>query len=283
MGEKSQPTGRERLAQMQENERERKKKFRLYGLLLSFLVVLGVAVCAMWLTTQKQETSSSKNNDSDSSYIAAMTSTPDSTFDKIGTGKATPDFKGMEGSSPMLDNGKPRILYVGAEFCPYCAMDRWSLVMALSRFGSFKGLAPQLSSPNEGDLSNIPTVTFRNASYESKYISFKPYETSDRNNRPLMQLSDSDNALYQRYGQGGIPWINWAGVSQSSTPFNDPSMAGKSGGEVAKLINNDSNSDTTQMIIGAANIQTAKICQLTKGKPVNVCSSKGVKDAGAKL
>ena len=35
---------------------------------------------------------------------------------------------------------KPELLYIGAEYCPYCAASRWPLIIALSRFGTFKGL-----------------------------------------------------------------------------------------------------------------------------------------------
>ncbi len=38
--------------------------------------------------------------------------------------------------------GKPEVLFVGAEFCPFCAAERWPLIVALSRFGHFS-TAPQ--------------------------------------------------------------------------------------------------------------------------------------------
>src|SRR5438309_707950 len=44
-------------------------------------------------------------------------------------------------SGPLLTfAGKTEVLYIGAEYCPYCAAERWSLVVALSKFGSFSGL-----------------------------------------------------------------------------------------------------------------------------------------------
>ena len=44
------------------------------------------------------------------------------------------------GSAPTRAAGKPEILYIGAEYCPYCATERWPLAVALSRFGTFTGL-----------------------------------------------------------------------------------------------------------------------------------------------
>ena len=29
---------------------------------------------------------------------------------------------------------------MGAEYCPYCAAQRWAMIVALSRFGTFSGL-----------------------------------------------------------------------------------------------------------------------------------------------
>ena len=40
------------------------------------------------------------------------------------------------GQPALTSGGKPEILYVGAEYCPYCAAERWAMVVALSRFGT---------------------------------------------------------------------------------------------------------------------------------------------------
>ncbi|MGH3290263.1 MAG: DUF929 family protein, partial [Trebonia sp.] len=46
---------------------------------------------------------------------------------------------------PLTRGGKPEVLYVGAEYCPYCAMENWPLIVALSRFGQFTGLTTSRS------------------------------------------------------------------------------------------------------------------------------------------
>src|SRR5438876_6623085 len=50
---------------------------------------------------------------------------------------------------PWLDHGKPVVLYVGAQYCPFCAAERWALVLALSRFGHWAGLRPMRSTAGE--------------------------------------------------------------------------------------------------------------------------------------
>ena len=42
--------------------------------------------------------------------------------------------------APLTSGGKPEMLYIGAEYCPYCAAERWAMIVALSRFGTFSGL-----------------------------------------------------------------------------------------------------------------------------------------------
>jgi hypothetical protein len=44
------------------------------------------------------------------------------------------------------------VVFVGAEYCPYCASERWPLVMALSKFGTFfEGLRGSMSSTTDLD------------------------------------------------------------------------------------------------------------------------------------
>ena len=42
--------------------------------------------------------------------------------------------------SPLTAKGRPEVLCVGTEYCPYCAAQSWALIVALSRFGMFTGL-----------------------------------------------------------------------------------------------------------------------------------------------
>lgn len=54
--------------------------------------------------------------------------------------------------------GKPDLRYIGAEFCPICAAERWAMYVALSKFGTFSPEPGQIhSAVRDGD---IPTLTF---------------------------------------------------------------------------------------------------------------------------
>src|SRR5712692_8559609 len=84
-----------------------------------------------------------------SSVTRDIASVPASTLDQVASGPAYP-AKGsiyphaIQTISPagtlLTGNGKPEVVYVGAEYCPFCAAERWALSVALSRFGSFSGL-----------------------------------------------------------------------------------------------------------------------------------------------
>ncbi|HSY16362.1 MAG TPA: DUF929 family protein, partial [Jatrophihabitantaceae bacterium] len=93
------------------------------------------------------------------SVITDVTSVPASVLNSIGTGTAQALPKAIS-AAPLTQDGKPRVLYVGAEYCPYCAAERWAVVVALSRFGTFAGLGQTASSPSDVYPSTA-TLTFR--------------------------------------------------------------------------------------------------------------------------
>jgi hypothetical protein len=55
----------------------------------------------------------------------------------------------VSATDAVAGGGKPEVLYIGAEYCPYCGTERWSMIVALSRFGTFRGLKEIRSSPTD--------------------------------------------------------------------------------------------------------------------------------------
>ena len=115
------------------------------------------------------------------SLVTTTTSVPAATLDKIGAGATTSPPKTISGA-PLTSGGKPEVLYIGAEYCPYCAAERWAMVVALSRFGTLSGLGLIHSAAADGagqaePYPNTATWTFAHASYASKYLTFTPVET----------------------------------------------------------------------------------------------------------
>jgi thiol-disulfide isomerase/thioredoxin len=77
--------------------------------------------------------------------------------------------KRISGQAVLNDNGKPLIVYIGAEYCPYCAAERWAAVIALSRFGTFTGLG-QTHSSSSDVYPDTATLSFHGAVYASQYL-----------------------------------------------------------------------------------------------------------------
>ena len=104
------------------------------------------------------------------------------------------------------------MLYVGAEYCPFCAMERWALIGALSRFGTFTGVTETTSSSTDVH-PDTPTFSFKDAKYTSDVVAFEAVETQDRDGKPLQTLEGDNLALFQKFNPGGgIPWITYGGT-----------------------------------------------------------------------
>ena len=113
-------------------------------------------------------------------------------------------------ASDSFVNGKVPLLYVGGQFCPFCAMERWALVMALDQFGLFNKPLPSMTS-SEG---KIGTYDFIGSSYSSSKVDFRPVEVKDQNNNPLEQMNQQQLNLFDSYNTNGtIPFVCIAGTT----------------------------------------------------------------------
>jgi hypothetical protein len=175
-------------------------------------------------------------------------------------------------------DGKPVILYVGAEYCPFCAAQRWGMINALSRFGTFSGVQPITSSED-----NVPTFSFHGSTYSSQYIDFVGRETGDQNNNPLDSLTAQQQQIFNTYDKppytgkdastGSIPFIDIANQRVSAGAYYEPNvLVGHSYQDIATQLK-DPNSDIAKGVIGTANYLTAAICLATNNQPANVCTA----------
>jgi thiol-disulfide isomerase/thioredoxin len=219
-----------------------------------------------------------------------VTSVPASTLDAVGIGSVL-SYNGSPitpiSNTPLTSNGKPEMLYIGAEFCPYCAAMRWSMAVALSRFGTFTTpLRGFHSSPTDTD-PNTPTLTYYKAKYTSPYLVFTPVENENIDRGPLQNTTAAQQALWVKYDSSadgvGYPFIDFGNKYVIKLPTYDPGvLAGMSWAQVAAALHNPS-SAVAQGADGTANLITAAICKMTGGKPGNVCTSAGVVAASAHL
>ncbi len=178
------------------------------------------------------------------------------------------------------------MLYIGAEYCPYCAAMRWSMAIALSRFGTFGALKGIHSSPTDV-YPNTPTLTFYKQKYTSPYLTFTPVENLTVQKKLLQPVSKSQQALWSLYGTTngsvGYPFIDFGNKVAMSGPLYVPTMLhGLTWAQVASRLKNP-NDPVAQAVDGAANYVTASICKMTGDKPGSVCSASQVKTIEANL
>ena len=202
---------------------------------------------------------------------------PNNVSGAIGAGLASDSLKNVSGAQFTI-NGKPAVLYVGADYCPYCAITRWGLVVALLRFGNFTGLRYMTSSPV--DLApSASTFTFYNSTYSSSYITFVSIETAGNRQvngtYPALQSPNAtENAMLKKYDpSGGIPFMDFANQSiQAGASYSDPTiLVGRNWSTITGNLYNTSTVDS-MAIVGSANLFTAEICRMDGNQPAGVCA-----------
>jgi len=224
---------------------------------------------------------------------AAVTGVPISVMDAVGVSTAvSPPL--VDRSQPLLMlNAKPGAIYIGGEFCPLCAAERWAIVVAFSKFGSFTGLDETTSSPWDGTA--YPTLSFRHATYSSALITFQPVEFQGNDTHGLgtrkviRQLTAQQSALWATYansytgGNQGFPFLDIGNRVLGMTSSYDPTvLTGLTQAQIARALSTPTD-PVTQRIVGSANYLMAGICSLTAGQPSQVCSSTAVTTAGRSL
>jgi hypothetical protein len=219
-----------------------------------------------------------------------ITSVPASTLDTIGIGSIlsyNPSPLEKISNTALTSNGKPEMLFIGAEFCPYCAAERWAIAVALSRFGHFTTQLRGIHSSSTDSDPNTPTLTFYKSNYTSPYLTFTPVENENDSRGALQATTSAQQALWQKYDSSaegvGYPFIDFGNKYILKEPTYDPGiLAGMSWAQVASALH-DPSSKVAQNALGAANLMTAAICKMTGGKPGNVCTASGVVAASAHL
>jgi len=254
------------------NLRARRRKRRiLYGTLV--VVVIAVVVVAYVIASSFSDPFASYvGQPVSSSLLTQLTGFNSGALAAVGAGSGKAP-SGISGGA-LMDNGKPEILFVGGEYCPFCAVTRWSMIIALSRFGNFTGLQYMLSSGTDVN-ANTPTFTFANSTYTSPYISLVSVEHWDRSDNVYQPLTAEEQSLVTQYdSSGSIPFIDFA---------NQHSIVGAVGGLGAIDLSgmnwtqvtaqlNIPGSSTAQAIVGEANYFISTICAIDSQRPSAVCS-----------
>lgn len=202
------------------------------------------------------------------SYLTGVTSTTLSAVGFTQAGVASPVK--INGTS-LVSDGKPEVLYIGADYCPFCAGERWPLIIALSKFGNFTGLQYMLSSSTGTDPKS-PTFTFFGSAYASNYISFVSVELYTRVHNVLQTPTSAEQALLTEYDTSStIPFVDFGNQFMSQSQY-DPSLLDNMNWTYIGSQLNNPNSNIGAAIDAAANYLISAICHITNEQPSSVCS-----------
>ena len=186
------------------------------------------------------------------------------------------------GAPVFRQGGKPAVVFIGAEYCPYCSSERWPLVMALSKFGAFAGLRGSKSSATDVDPST-PSFTFYASTYSSRYVSFVADEMETSTEQLLQAPTAQEQALVVKYdttpyvpaddaGENPIPFVYLAGrYVLTGTQFDGSALTGMNWATAATYLTSGANA-TSKAAEASAGYLVGDICALTHGQPVVVCS-----------
>jgi hypothetical protein len=289
---------RQRIAAQQAAARKAEARRRLYLAGGSVLVVIAVVV---GLIIAKNVGSGSATagpaTAAEISHVSSqITTVPASTLNSVGAGSGVSPLLPTQGNPATLTSGgKTEILYVGAEYCPYCAAERWAMVVALSRFGTFSNLK-LIHSSGSDVYPNTPTLSFYKSGYTSQYVDFQPVEwysttpTSTKGVYTTLQTPTSAQmSLFTKYdappyvqssASGSFPFVDignkYLVIGAQYVPSN---LANLTWTQVATDIRNPG-SAVAKEIDGTANSITAAICKALPNAPASVCNSPAAK-AGA--
>jgi hypothetical protein len=291
---------REKIAAQRAAARRAEQRRRILIAGGSILVVVAVVLAFVLVkANSKGSSGTSASNGPTGSALASVvnkvTSVSASTLDAVGSGGGAVTGKPTAISGgPLTAGGKPEMLYIGAEYCPFCAAERWAMIVALSRFGTFKGLSTVHSASVNGagtkePYPNTPTFTFHGSSYSSQYLTFTPVET--QTNIPdkkggfytaLEKPTAAQQALLNKYDappyvpaadQGAIPFIDFGNKYLiAGASYNPQVLAGLSWSTIASDLSNPS-SPVAKAVNGAANYITAAICKMTGNQPASACTA----------
>ncbi len=222
------------------------------------------------------------------SVLAAL-SVPAATLDAVGgSASVVPPSRVGNGTILRGADNKPLITYIGAEYCPYCAAERWALAVALSRFGTFTNLSGTHSSDSDV-YPDTQTLSFYGSSYASAYVDFQAVEEASNQQvggsyQTLQTPTAAQSALMAEYdSQGSIPFLDIANrYVITGASFSPQVLQGLTRSQIAAQLQ-DPSSAVAQAIDGTANDITAAIASVTGNQPSSVANSAAIAAMAQKL
>jgi hypothetical protein len=279
----------ERQARKQEAALEaRRARNRRYGLVSIGLVVVIVAALVIVKVASGGGSSNPAAADVPSppsgtpipaATLSKLASVPLSTLAAAPTSGIETQIQPVSGQ-PLSQTGKPQLLFIGAEYCPFCAAERWAMYIALSKFGTFQ---PDPGRIHSATLDgNVPTLTFYGTTYTSPYFTFKPVEVftnkaSAAGGYTSLQVpTQAEENLWQNVAGGHFPFLDFGGkAALVGAQYSYAPMENLSFDTVAAQVGNNSTVIGANIDAGAHQLIQEMCGSLSSHQPANVCGTAG--------
>ena len=208
--------------------------------------------------------------------VRQVTTVPAAVLTRVSPGQAITPLQTVKTSGPPLTiGGKPAIVFVSEESCPFCAAERWSLAVALSHFGTWSHLGTTTSSATDV-YPNTATLSFRTAHYQSTELTLRTTELADNAGHQLQAQTPLDTRLIAAFDvppyvnsadqSGAVPFLDIANrYILAGAQYTPQVLAGLSATQIASQLGNPS-SPVAQAIDGSAQVIIAAINQVLHDK-----------------
>ena len=250
---------------------EARRRFLVAGGAITAVLAIVVALVAVKLTASPAHRTASESL-APATIVRQVTSVPAATLAQVSPGQAVTLLEQVKKPGPLLTvDGKPTVVFVSEESCPFCAAERWALTVALSQFGTWSHLGITKSSATD-IYPNTATLSFRAARYRSADLTLNTTELTDNVGHPLQAQTALDARLIASYDvppyvnsadqSGAVPFLDIGNQYVLAGAQYDPQvLAGLSATQIASQLATPS-SPVAQAIDGAAKVIIAAIDQV---------------------
>lgn len=268
---------RERIAAERAARKRAEARRRLLAAIAAVAAVVSVVVALVGIRlTEVPAHPAASESTAPAAIVRQVTTVPTAVLTMVRGGQiATPVQQVKASGPPLTIGGKPAIVFVSEESCPFCAAERWALAVALSHFGSWSRLGITRSSATD-IYPSTATLSFRTARYRSAELTLRTTELADSAGRPLQAQTPLDAELIDHYDvppyvnspdqSGAVPFLDIANRYVLAGAQYDPQvLAGLSAAQIADQLGNPS-SPVAKAIDGSARVIITVIDQVLHGR-----------------
>lgn len=277
------------VAELGRRNRRRRRRYlaRATG---SLVVAAGLTWAGLAVTGQRSQLQGTGNAEL-AAYIATAAQVPDQVLDEVGLPSSVAPPRSLTGQAPLAEAGKPLVVFLGAGYCPFCAVERWALVIALSKFGRFSKLGQEVSSASTDVYPGLKSWSFQGSSYSSPYLSFAPADTGSSATQLFPKLQPPESEVFAKYDvppytvnvKGAIPFVDMGNrYLQVGASASASVLEGLSLDQIASNLVHPA-SPVAKALDGAANYLIATFCSMSNQRPSAVCSLPTIVAAQARL